>query len=201
MTTPIDFYFDFSSPYSFLAAEQIEALAARHGRAVRYRPLLLGAVFKAAGSAPLTEQYGPKAKYSVHDFGRSARFAGIRYRHPSKFPIGAIAATRGVLWLQRQQPDQVGPFVRAIYRAFFQEDRDVTDPTVVAQVAQSIGIDGQALLQAGQDPAIKDELRAQVDAAVALGIFGAPTFIVDGEMFWGNDRLPQVERWLASGQF
>jgi len=201
MAATIDFYFDFSSPYSFLAAEQIEALAARHGRTVDYRPLLLGAVFKAAGSAPLTEQYGPKARYSVHDFERSARYAGIRYRHPSKFPIGAVAATRGVLWLKQHQPDQAGPFVRAVYRAFFQDDRDVTDPAVVAGIAQSIGIDGQALLQAGQDPALKDALRKQVDEAIALGVFGAPTIVVDGEMFWGNDRLPQIERWLATGPF
>ena len=201
MPAPIDFYFDFSSPYSFLASEQIEALAARHGRTVDYKPVLLGAVFKAAGSAPLTEQYGPKAKYSVHDFERSARFVGIRYRHPSKFPIGAIAATRGALWLQQHQPEKAGPFVRAVFRAFFQDDRDVTDPAIVAEIAQSIGVDGQALLQAAQEPALKDALRRQVDDAIALGVFGAPTIVVDGEVFWGNDRLPQVERWLASGPF
>lgn len=201
MPNPIDFYFDFSSPYSFLAAEQIEALAARHGRTVTFRPILLGIVFKTAGSAPLTEQYGPKARYSVLDFERSARFAGVRYRHPSKFPIGAVGASRAVLWLQQHRPDKANEFVHAVFRAFFQDDRDISDATVVAQVAQSIGLDGQALMDAAQTPAIKDELRRRVEEAVAFGVFGAPTIVVDGEVFWGNDRLPQIERWLASGPF
>lgn len=201
MAAPIDFYFDFSSPYSFLAAEQIQALAARHGRTVTFKPILLGIVFKAAGSAPLTEQYGPKARYSVHDFERSARFAGVRYRHPSKFPIGAVGASRAVLWLQQHRPEKANEFVRAVFRAFFQDDRDISDAAVVAQVAQSIGLDGQALMEAAQAPAIKDELRRRVEDAVAFGVFGAPTIVVDGEVFWGNDRLPQIERWLASGPF
>jgi 2-hydroxychromene-2-carboxylate isomerase len=201
MPNPIEFYFDFSSPYSFLASEQIEPLAARHGRKVVFEPILLGVVFKTAGSAPLTEQYGPKAKYSVHDFERSSRFAGVRYRHPSKFPIGAVAASRAVLWLQQHQPDQANPFVHAVFRAFFQEDRDISDAGVIAQIAQSLGIDGRALMEGAQEPAIKDALRKRVEDAVALGVFGAPTIDVDGEMFWGNDRLPQIERWLASGPF
>jgi len=201
MPNPIEFLFDFSSPYSFLASEQIEPLAARHGRTVVFQPILLGAVFKASGSAPLTEQYGPKAGYSVHDFERSARFAGVRYRHPSKFPIGAVTASRAVLWLRQHRPDQASPFVRAVFRAFFQDDRDISDASVVAEIAQSLGIDGPALIEGTQEAAIKDALRKAVEDAIASGVFGAPTIIVDGEMFWGNDRLPQIERWLASGPF
>lgn len=201
MPDPIDFYFDFSSPYSFLAAEQIDALAARHGRSVRYRPILLGIVFKASGGAPLTQQYAPKARYSELDFERSARYAGVRYRHPSKFPIGAVGASRAVLWLQQHRPETVNAFVHAVWRAFFQDDRDISDNAVVAEIAQSIGLDGAQLMEATQDPTVKDALRRQVEEAIALGVFGAPTIVVDGEMFWGNDRLPQIERWLASGPF
>lgn len=201
MPNPIDFYFDFSSPYSFLASEQIEALAERHGRTVQFRPILLGAVFKVADSAPLTEQYGPKARYSVHDFERSARFAGVAYRHPSKFPIGAVTASRAVLWLQQHRPGQSNPFVHAVFRAFFQQDRDIAEPAVVAEIAQSLGIDGRQLVEATQAPEIKDALRRQVEDAIAMGLFGAPTIVVDGEVFWGNDRLPQIERWLATGPF
>ena len=201
MSNPIDFHFDFSSPYSFLASEQIETLAARHGRTVAFRPMLLGIVFKASGGAPLTEQYGPKARYSVHDFERSARFTGVRYRHPSKFPIGAVGASRAVLWLQQHRPEKANEFVHAVFRAFFQDDRDISDPAVVAQIAQSIGINGAALMEAAQTPEIKDALRRCVEEAVAFGVFGAPTIVVDGEVFWGNDRLPQIERWLASGPF
>ena len=201
MPNPIDFYFDFSSPYSFLASEQIEPLAGRHGRTVKFKPILLGVVFKTSGSAPLTEQYGPKARYSVHDFERSARFAGLRYRHPSKFPIGAVAASRAVLWLQQHAPERANPFVHAVFHAFFHDDRDISDANLVAQIGQSVGLDGAKLLEGAQATQIKDALRTQVEDAVALGVFGAPTIMVDGEMFWGNDRLPQIERWLASGPF
>jgi 2-hydroxychromene-2-carboxylate isomerase len=201
MAGSIDFYFDFSSPYSFLASEGIDGLAARYGRTVNYRPILLGAIFKASGGAPLTEQYGPKAKYSVHDFSRSARFAGIRYRHPSKFPISSVAPNRAVLALQRDRPEQVPTLVHALFRALFQDDRDVSDAAVVAEVANSIGLDGAKLAEEAQAPAVKDALRKAVEDATALGVFGAPTIVVDGEMFWGNDRLPQIERWLASGPF
>jgi 2-hydroxychromene-2-carboxylate isomerase len=201
MSAPIEFYFDFSSPYSFLASEQIEALAQRHGRAVDYKPVLLGAVFKASGGEPLTSQYGPKADYSVHDFRRSARYAGVAYRQPSRFPIGAVAASRAVLWLQQTDPARATPFIHAIFRAFFQQDRDVSDPAVVAEVARAESIDADALLTAVQQPAVKDLLKSRVDAAIERGVFGAPTIVVDGEVFWGNDRLPQIERWLKQGPF
>ena len=201
MPKAIEFYFDFSSPYSYLASEQIDALAARHGRTVDYRPVLLGAVFKASGGTPLTEGYGPKADYSKHDFARSARFAGVQYRAPSRFPIGAVAAARAVLWLQQHAPEKATPFIHAIFRAYFVEDRDISDAAVVGAVARSIGIDAEALAAGVQQPAIKDLLKQRVDGAIAFGMFGAPTIVVDGERFWGNDRLPQIERWLAQGPF
>ena len=201
MPKAIEFYFDFSSPYSYLASEQLDALAARHGRTVDYRPVLLGAVFKASGGTPLTEGYGPKAEYSKHDFARSARFAGVQYRAPSRFPIGAVAAARAVLWLQQHASEKATPFIHAIFRAFFVEDRDISDAAVVGAVARSIGIDADALAAGVQQPAIKDLLKQRVDEAIAFGMFGAPTIVVDGERFWGNDRLPQIERWLAQGPF
>jgi 2-hydroxychromene-2-carboxylate isomerase len=201
MARPIEFHFDFSSPYSYIASEQIEQLAARHGRSVSYKPMLLGALFKVAGTAPLTEQYEPKARYSIHDFTRSARFAGVPYRHPSKFPIASVGAKRAVLWLQQRHPELAAPFIHAVYRAFFVEDRDISDATVVLDIARQLGIDAEQLAAGIQQPEIKDRLRAQVDQAIALGVFGAPTIVVDGEVFWGNDRLPQIERWLAQGPF
>ena len=201
MAHPIAFYFDFSSPYAYLASEQIDAVAQRHGRTVDWRPVLLGAVFKTSGGAPLTEQYAPKARYSVHDFKRSARFAGVPYRQPSKFPIGSVTPSRAVLWLQREHPEQAAAFVHAIFRAFFQDDRDVSDADVVAAVAREVGIDSDALLRGIQEADIKNALKQRVEDAIAFGIFGAPIVVVDGEVFWGNDRLPQIERWLASGSF
>jgi 2-hydroxychromene-2-carboxylate isomerase len=201
MPGTIDFYFDFSSPYSYLASEQIDAVAARHGRTVDYRPVLLGAVFKTSGGAPLTEQYGPKAEYSKHDFARSARFGGVPYRKPSRFPIATVAAARALLWLQQNAPAQARPFIHAVFRAYFVDDRDISDAAVVLDIARSIGIDAEALAAGMQQPAIKDLLKQRVEEAIAFGLFGAPLIVVDGERFWGNDRLPQIERWLAQGPF
>lgn len=201
MPGTIDFYFDFSSPYSYFASEQIDAVAARHGRTVDYRPVLLGAVFRTSGGAPLTEQYGPKAEYSKHDFARSARFAGIAYRKPSRFPIATVAAARALLWLQQNAPAQAAPFIHAVFHAYFVDDRDISDAAVVLEIARSVGIDADALAAGVQQPAIKDLLKQRVEEAIAFGLFGAPTIVVDGERFWGNDRLPQIERWLAQGPF
>jgi 2-hydroxychromene-2-carboxylate isomerase len=201
MASAIEFYFDFSSPYSYIASEQIEALAARTARPLQWRPILLGAVFKASGGAPLTEVYGPKARYAVHDFARSAAFAGVPYRHPTVFPIGAVAASRAVLWLQREHSPQAAPYIHAVYRAFFVDDRNVGDATVALDIAQALGIDAARLTAGVQEEAIKTALRVEVEQAVARGVFGAPTIFVDGEMFWGHDRLDQVERWISRGPF
>lgn len=197
----IEFLFDFSSPYAYIASEQIETIAARHGRTVEYKPVLLGAVFKATGGAPLTDLHDSKARYAMRDFARSASHAGVAYKQPSRFPIGSIAAKRAVLWLQQQRPELAAPFIHAIYRAYFVDDRDIADPAVVADIARQLGIDVEQLAAGVQQPEIKDRLKTQVDQAIARGIFGAPTIIVDGEVFWGHDRLPQIERWLERGPF
>ncbi|MGH6610670.1 MAG: 2-hydroxychromene-2-carboxylate isomerase, partial [Burkholderiaceae bacterium] len=171
------------------------------GRPVEWKPVLLGVVFKAAGSAPLTSLYEPKARYSIRDFSRSAQHAGVPYKHPSQFPIGSVAAKRAVLWLQQNKPELATPFIHAVFRAFFVDDRDISNAEVVGDIAQQLGIDRNELAAGIQQPEIKEKLKTQVDQAVANGIFGAPTIIVDGELFWGNDRLPQVERWLERGPF
>jgi 2-hydroxychromene-2-carboxylate isomerase len=198
---PIEFYFDFSSPYSYLAAEQIEALAARYGRSVAFKPILLGAIFKVTGGAPLTELHPAKANYAKHDFARSARFAGVAFKYPSEFPIATVTAARALLWLQSQGSAKAPLFVHKAFRAYFAEDRNINDPAVLAAIAAELGIDAAALAAGVQEPAIKDRLKALVDEAIARGVFGAPTIFVDGEMFWGNDRLPQIERWLHRGPF
>jgi len=201
MPAPIEFWFDFSSPYSYLASEKIEELAARHDRTVAYKPTLLGAIFKTTGGAPLTELVPPKANYFVHDFERSARFAGVPYRRPSVFPIATVGAARAFLWLQTQDEAIAVRFLHAALRAYFAHDRNLSEPAVLGALAVDVGADPAALARGTQEPAIKDRLKALVDESIARGVFGAPTIFVDGEMFWGHDRLPQVERWLASGPF
>jgi 2-hydroxychromene-2-carboxylate isomerase len=200
MTSPIEFYFDFSSPYSYLASETIEPLAARYGRTVDFQPMLLGAAFKVAGTRPLVE-VPLKGEYSRRDLRRSARFAGVPFELPDPFPISTVNAARVVLWLGDTDPQRVRSFVHAAFRAYFTAGRDLSDNKVLSEVLGQIGVDSARALEAIQQPAIKERLKAHVDSALARGVFGAPFLFVDGEPFWGHDRLPQIERWLAAGPF
>lgn len=201
MSQPIEFYFDFSSPYAYLASEQIEAIAARHGRELKWKPILLGAVFKSTGGAPLTDGFGAKAAYSVHDFARSARFADLPFTLPTPFPIATVTAARALLWLQMEQPTAAAGFLHAVFRAYFVAGRDISQPAVIAAIAGECGLNAEHLLAAAQEPLIKDALKAQVEAAIVRGVFGAPFMFVGDEAFWGNDRLAQLDRWLATGGF
>jgi 2-hydroxychromene-2-carboxylate isomerase len=200
MAAPIDFYFDFSSPYGYLGAQKIEALAAKHGRTVDWHPVLLGAIFKQTGGAPLTT-LPIKGDYSKRDFERSARFHGLEYRPPSKFPIATQAPARIVLWLKARDPALASRVVKALYRAYFVDDVDISDADRAAAVAATQGVDAEAARAAVDDPAIKDELKIEVGKALLRGVFGSPVVIVDGEPFWGVDRFEQLERWLATGGF
>jgi len=105
------------------------------------------------------------------------------------------------VWLQQHRPELVAPFIHAVYQAFFVNDRDISDAAVVGEIAREVGIDPAELSAGAQQPEIKERLRTHVDHAIQAGIFGAPTIIVDGEVFWGNDRIPQIERWLEKGSF
>ena len=199
MSAAIDFFFDFSSPYGFLASEKIEELAARHERSIDWHPILLGVVFKQTGVAPLT-QVPLKGEYSKRDLARSARLHGVTaFRMPTVFPISTQAPARIVIWLQRTQPELATDALHALYRAFFVEDLDISNPDRAAAIAAQCGVDAAAARAAIDDPAIKDALRLENDKAIATGVFGSPFVIVDGEPFWGMDRLEQVDRWLATG--
>jgi 2-hydroxychromene-2-carboxylate isomerase len=201
MMAPIDFYFDFSSPYGYMASQKIDALAARHGRTVDWHPVLLGVIFKETGGAPLT-MIPLKAGYSTRDFARSARFHGLpEFRMPSKFPIATQAAARIVLWQKARDPASAIRMIRAMFHAFFVDDLDISNPERVVAVAATTGVDAGAARAAIDDPAVKEMLRAETAAAMARGVFGSPFVIVDGEPFWGLDRFDQVERWLATGGF
>ena len=200
MSEPIQFHFDFSSPYGYLGAETIEALATRHGRSVDWHPFLLGVVFKSTGAQPLTK-VPIKGDYAKRDMPRSARFHGVPFRMPPKFPIATQAPARIVLWQRARDATRVGALVRALYRAYFVDGRDIGDPDVAADVAGELGLDRAAARAAVDDPAVKDALRNEVETAIAKGVFGSPFVFVDGEPFWGIDRFEQIERWLAQGGF
>ena len=201
MSDPIDFWFDFSSPYGYLLSERIDEVAARFGRKVRWHPILLGVVFKATGSAPLTLQNPAKAAYSLLDFARSARFMGIPYRHPTRFPLATQNAARAYYWLHGQDCALARRFAHAAFRALYVDGRDIAAPDVVLEIAAGLGVDRSRLEAALQRQEIKDRLKDEVDKALAIGVFGSPHVMIDGEPFFGADRLPQIEKWLETGGF
>lgn len=196
---PIDFYFDFSSPYGYIASHLIDDLAAKHKRAVNWRPFLLGAVFKIAGTGPLVD-YPLKGDYALRDFKRSARLHQIPFQMPENFPLNGLLASRAFYWLAGSKPDLAKPFAKAVYAAYFVDGRDITDVAVIEDVAEKLGIDRAALKAGMEAQSTKDRLRAATTEAVeGRGVFGSPFVIVDGEPFWGSDRLDMVDRWLATG--
>lgn len=200
MRSPVSFYFDFSSPYSYIASEWIEALAARHGRTVRWHAILLGATFQATGlRAPV--DYPLKREYAMRDFARSARLEGVPYQQPAVFPIATQNAARIFWWLHAQDAERATAWARTALRAYFACGVRLDDAAALRQLAERSGIDANAAEAAWADPAWKLRLKQANDDALAAGVFGAPWFVVDGEPFWGNDRKSQVERWLAGDRF
>lgn len=200
MTAAIDFYFDFTSPYGYFAAQKIDQLGAAYGRAVEWHPMLLGVVFKTTGAAPLP-QVPLKGPYSMHDFERSARFHGIDYRQPQPFPIATQATARAMLWLQEQYGKQRAiDFAKAAYRAYFVDGVQIGDAANVVQIAAEQGADAATLAEALGGAPLKERLKAEVEQAIARGVFGSPFMIVDGESFWGFDRFGQLEAYLRDGK-
>jgi 2-hydroxychromene-2-carboxylate isomerase len=189
MKTPLDFYFDFSSPYGYLASQKIEALAAKHGRGVTWRPMLLGAAFKVSGVQPLVN-VPLKGEYSKRDFLRSARFYEVPFRVPDPFPISTLQACRAFY----AAPVEVSVrLAKALYSAYFTENVNIGEAENVLKIAGQFGLKPDL-----NDQSIKDKTRAEVEAAIAKGVFGSPYMVVDGEPFWGMDRFEQLDRWMKA---
>ena len=189
-----EFYFDFTSTYSYLAASQVEAIAARAGASVRYRPVLLGAVFQATGNRPPLA-VPAKGRYMVKDIRDWTRLYRLPdFRLPPEFPLKSLKANR--LALVAIEEGRIADFVARTYRAAFVEHRDIGSEPVLAELAQASGLDPAAALARIETQEIKDLLRKNTDEAVSRGAFGAPTFFVGEEMFVGNDRLSFVEAAL-----
>ncbi len=198
MPDPIEFYFDFSSPYGYLAACQIDDLGGEFGRGVVWRPYLMGAAMKVTGRGPLVNN-PLVGEYTRKDLQRSARFIGVSISLPEPFPVATVAACRAYYWLLDQDEEKAKALAMALYRAFFVDGRNIGETEVVLDLAASLGIDREALASALQDPQVKEKLKVVTDDAIARGIFGSPFVIVDGEAFWGSDRLDQIRRWLETG--
>ena len=200
MSAPIDFYFDFSSPYGYLASEQIEALAARHGRAVMWHAIVLDAQFQPQGGVKIPLAL-LRTEYARRDCERSAAFLGISYKTPTPYPVHTEHAARVFQWLSDRNPDEARAFAHGVFRAYFVEGRNIAEVAVLLEIAATLGLDREEVSNAFSDLATKARLKAEIDLAEARGVFGSPFFIVEGEGFWGPDRLPQLERWLATGPF
>ncbi len=198
MSSSIDFYFDFYSPYGYLASLRIDEIAARHGCRVNWKPFMLGATFSITGHQPLTNT-PMMSEYALLDMERSARLQAANFRMPDDFPKAALSCSRAFYYLLDEQPEEAVALAKAIYNAIFGEGRDGTNIDLIAELATNIGIDAKALVPALQNPVIKDRLKAETQKAIDRGVFGSPFIFVGEEPFWGNDRLEQLDRWLDTG--
>jgi 2-hydroxychromene-2-carboxylate isomerase len=193
----LQFWFELASTYSYPAAMRVGARAAAEGVALVWR-FLLGPIFQAQGwnDSPFNV-YPVKGRYMWRDLERVCRREGLAWRQPSRFPRPSLIGAR-VACLAESEP--WGPdFVRAVYHANFVEDREIGERGVIATVLASLGVDADPVLARAESPEVKARLRSNTDEAIALGIFGAPSFVVDRELFWGNDRLDDALAW-ASGE-
>jgi 2-hydroxychromene-2-carboxylate isomerase len=195
MATELEFFFDYGSPFSYLADSQLEGLAERTGAVVSYRPMLLGGVFKETGnSSPISIE--AKRKYMNADLERWAKHYGVPALHNQHFPINTIRLMRGAIAAHRS--GVFAAYHRAIFDAFWRDGLNLGDAAVVRGVLERAGLDAVRLAAASEEHAVKDALRVATETAVARGAFGAPTFFVGDQMFWGNDRLLFVEQALKA---
>jgi len=195
MAKSVEFYFDFGSPYSYLAYQALPAIAAAHGAQIVWRPMLLGGVFKATGNHSPAE-IAPKSAWMQRDMERwAARYGAVFKRNPH-FPINTLTLMRGAAGMQLQGAD-FAKYVEAMFRAMWAEPRNLGKPEELAAVLHEAGFDAGAFLSMVNDAAVKERLKQQTEEAVARGVFGAPTFFVGDEMFWGQDRLEFVAEALA----
>ncbi|MDI1445082.1 2-hydroxychromene-2-carboxylate isomerase [Polyangium sp. 6x1] len=191
----VEFFFDFSSPFAYLASTQIEALAAQKGASLVYRPFLLGALFKAIGTpnVPLFAMPEPKRRVVTADLHHWADHWGVPFRFATRFPMNTVKPLRMVL---AAPEERVPALVNAVYRAYWALDRDISADDVLADIATSVGLDGAALVAATTDERMKQRLKDVTEQAERIGVCGAPSFLVGDLLFWGQDRLLFVEKAL-----
>ena len=197
MHAPIRFYMDFASPYAYFASRGIEAIGAEFGRAVEWRPILMWAVLKAHGiAAPMDVPI--KRSYLLADMERSAAFHGLDYRHPVKLPMSAHLAARLHHAVADEDPGTGTRLAHALFAAFFRDHRDIADEETLVEIGASVGLPRETVVEGARGAKGRALLEAAVAEAIEAGVVGSPYFIVDGEGFFGADRLPQL-RWLLSG--
>jgi 2-hydroxychromene-2-carboxylate isomerase len=196
MSVNLEFLFDYGSPFSYLASLQIEGFAKRNGARVVYVPILLGAVLKATGNVS-PASIPAKARYMAIELQRWSTRYGVPFRpNPHPFMANTLRLMRGAV--AAQNSGMFALYHRSIYRAVWADTRDLGDDAVLRNVLEEAGVNADELMAAIERQEVKDELRRNTDTAVRKGVFGAPTFFVGKEMFWGNDRFDFVEEALRS---
>ncbi len=198
MSSSIEFYFDFSSPYGYIAAHRIEAIGQKHAREIIWKPFLLGAMFQVNGQGPLKDQ-ALKWEYSSHDLERTARRYGVEWSLPESFPTPTQAAGRAFYWIQEQDKTVAKTFALGVYREYFFNGKDIRSKQLIADIAGKMGMNKTACLSAMDDKVYKEKLKAVTSDAITRNVCGSPFVFVDGEPFWGNDRLDMVDEWLKIG--
>jgi 2-hydroxychromene-2-carboxylate isomerase len=196
MSKTVEFYFDLGSPASYLAWTQLPTLCARNGATLVYRPMLLGGVFQATGNAS-PAMVPAKGRYMFTDLGRYARRYGVPFGMPPGFPVNTLTLMRGVIGMQLRSPGQFDALVGALFRGLWEQKRNLSDAATLDETLSQAGFDPTAFHALAADGEVKAELKRVTEEAVARGVFGAPTVFVEGEMFFGQDRLDFVEEALA----
>jgi 2-hydroxychromene-2-carboxylate isomerase len=193
---PITFFWDFTSPYAYIGANLIDAVAAKHGRSVDWRPVSLGHLWK---SIPDRAPFGKgKMDYMTHDWTRSARFHGLPIVSlPTPFPTDAKLPRQLFYRLKAKDSAKAIAFARAAFRQYWGEGRDIARPEHLSEVVANVDVPESEIAAAAEDAAARQQVFDATGEAGRLNAFGTPTFIVDGEMFWGSDRIDQLDHWLA----
>ena len=198
MSKTVEFWFDVGSPYSYLAWRALPAIAAECDARIDWRPMLLGGVFKATGNHSPVE-VPAKGRWAFVDLQRWARRIGTRLAMNPHFPINTLALMRGAVAMKLRSDEELQRYLEAVFEAIWCDGKNMGDPQVIAQVLQAAGFDPQQVFALANDAEVKDRLKADTEEAISRGVFGAPTFFVGDEMFWGQDRLDFVADALRGG--
>jgi 2-hydroxychromene-2-carboxylate isomerase len=202
----IDFYFDCSSPWSYIAFRNIQPLARELKTEIVFKPVLVGGIFNSVNKnvyAARDDMNSARNRYMVKDVQDNAAAAGMKIVFPPTiFPVNSVKAMRGCLWIaQDEKARQHYPaFVEAVFAAYFAQDRDISQDEVLGDLCNGVGIDVKDFLEGITQPSIKEQLKANTDEAIARGAFGVPTFFVGEDMYFGNDRLALVKAALLKNQ-
>ncbi|MGB7305596.1 MAG: 2-hydroxychromene-2-carboxylate isomerase [Burkholderiaceae bacterium] len=194
MTKSVEFFFDVGSPASYLAWTQLPAICERHGASLQYRPMLLGAVFKATGNQTPSNIVA-KGKWMQQDMARFAKRYGVPFKRNPYFPVNTLQLMRGAIWAL--QNGRLETYLPAVFQAMWVDGADLNQPDEIKRVLDATGVESGSVLAAVADPAIKNALIEQTNQAIERGIFGAPTMFVNDEMHFGQDRLDWVEAALS----